>query len=119
MRTEKAARIENGEVTIIRPLGSSPNEGTALRLKPSDGVLSVLMSRFWSGCRRCLEIDRPDTVHPLAPENCLDVEIAALAENPASNSLDDLACWCRAQSAQLLFLCTAGLRIPQKKRRKP
>jgi hypothetical protein len=38
------------------------NAPRRLRLKRSDRVLWVLLSRFWSDWRRCLRIVQPDTV---------------------------------------------------------
>jgi hypothetical protein len=53
---------------LALPFNWPPSEGTA-SLKPSDPVLRVLMSRFRSGCLRCLEIVRPDTATALAAES--------------------------------------------------
>jgi putative transposase len=38
------------------------NGARRLRLKPSDRLLWVLLSRFWSGWRPCLQMVQPDTV---------------------------------------------------------
>jgi putative transposase len=38
------------------------NAPRRLRLKQSDRLLWILLSRFWSGWRRCLHIVKPDTV---------------------------------------------------------
>src|SRR5438105_1036693 len=39
-----------------------------LRFKQSDRLLWILLSRCWSGWRRCLHMVKPDTVGPLASE---------------------------------------------------
>ena len=54
------------------------NAPRRLRLKQSDRLLWILLSRLWSGWRRCLHIVKPDR-GPLASESVLsllDVEIA-------------------------------------------
>ena len=38
------------------------NSPRRLRLKQSDRLLWILLSRLWSGRRRCLHIVKPDTV---------------------------------------------------------
>ena len=51
-----------------------------LRLRQSDRLLWILLSRFWPGWRRCLRIVQPDTVirwHRRAFCALLELEIAA------------------------------------------
>ena len=56
------------------------NSPRSVRLQRSDRLLWVLLSRFWSGWRPCLQIVQPATDRPVAPESLylvLDQKIAA------------------------------------------
>ena len=67
------------------------NAPPRLRLKRSDRVLWVLLSRWFPGWRQCLRIIQPATVDHLAPQSLcvvLDPEITAPTGKAASNGRD-------------------------------
>jgi putative transposase len=61
-----------------------------LRLHRGDRLLWVVLYRFWSGWRRCLQMVEPDTVLLLASQGfrlALDQEIAPLSRKASSRDL--------------------------------